>query len=226
MAPVHFSKQSAHNKCPYSCLRPSVVYILLCAEVYTTAPERSRGLNDHWTKQAQHRSVKLCRPVLVSMHFIILNVHHCWAASSFHSHFLDHFPKPNVDFVRERKNFGNWLILRRWSIAKLDPSLKNKKVRPMPVAPWPQVSWPPFLTAKKVDIKNEYRDSAPLNSELRPESWSVPQEKVLSGRPKIGARPENINVLAPGSCVQWTIYMKIYHNCVRRCAWGSVGERR
>ena len=46
------------------CLWITVVYIVLCSEVYTTAPERSRGL-ERWSE-------KICRPALVSVHFFPL----------------------------------------------------------------------------------------------------------------------------------------------------------
>ena len=67
----HVSFQTKHAQ-QVSCLSVVVVYIVLCSEIYTTAPERSRMLNDCRTKTTQDRSVELCKPVLDSMNF-----HHC-----------------------------------------------------------------------------------------------------------------------------------------------------
>ena len=77
-----------------SCVSIVVVHIVLCSEIYTTAPERSRVLNDRRTNTAQDRSVELCKPVLDSMNFSPLLM------GKLAFHFLDHISKPN--FVRER----------------------------------------------------------------------------------------------------------------------------
>ena len=69
MATVYLSKQSGQQVPGLSIV---VVYIVLCSEINTTAPERSRVLNmlnDRRTKTTQDRSVKLCTPVLDSMNF-------------------------------------------------------------------------------------------------------------------------------------------------------------
>ena len=52
-----------------SCLSIVEGYIVLGCEIYTTAPERLRVLNDRRTKTTQDRSVELCKPVLDSTNF-------------------------------------------------------------------------------------------------------------------------------------------------------------
>ena len=107
------------------CLLLIVLYIVLCSDVYTSAPERSWGLNDRRTKAAQDRSVDLRKPVLDSRHFFFLPLFMSAIAglSSLCSH-LDQFSKPDV--VREKNDFAcDWLIFRRRSIAKLRTSRKK-----------------------------------------------------------------------------------------------------
>ena len=52
-----------------SCLSIIIVYIVLCSEIYTTAPERLQALCDRRTNTAQDRSVELCKPVLDTRNF-------------------------------------------------------------------------------------------------------------------------------------------------------------
>ena len=56
MAAVHFSKRSMHAQ-QVPRLPLILVYIVLCREVCTTAPERSCDLNDCQTKTPEDRSV-------------------------------------------------------------------------------------------------------------------------------------------------------------------------
>ena len=60
MAAVHLSKRSALNKCPAAII---VAYIVLCSEIYATAPETceslaslERSLDQEW--QDNPRSIR------------------------------------------------------------------------------------------------------------------------------------------------------------------------
>ena len=129
-----------------SCLSIIIVYIVLCSEIYTTAPERLQALRDRRTNTAQDRSVELCKPVLDTRNFSPLfraNSSFC-----FRIHFLDPVSKPNF---LETMALQGQLTNTPTSVAKLG-TLEEKKVRQRPAsrlpAPRPRVSSPPFSTAK------------------------------------------------------------------------------
>ena len=133
MAAVNFAKPSM-QRVPcisiYPCMLLIVVhmYVVLCSEVYTTAPERSWGLNNHRTKAAQDQTVELCKSVLDFRHF-------CHSCPPLLGNIVFSFAlswsvlKSQLRAREERLCMDNWLKIRRRSIAKL--GTWRKKVRPI-----------------------------------------------------------------------------------------------
>ena len=130
------------------------VYIVLCGEVCTSAPERSLCLNEKRSKTAQDRSVELC------VFWIPGIFYHC-SCSPLPGNIVSLLAlswsvlKARFYAKEEWLCMENWLILRCKSVAELR-GLKVKPAARWP-APWPRVSWSPFLTAKKKKKKKNAR---------------------------------------------------------------------
>ena len=103
---------------------------IACSEIYTTAPERSRVLNHWWCErsldQDNSRSFRVALQACFGFHefFTIVDGQTC------HFTFLVISQSPTSTGREEWLCKGNWLILRRRSIAKLWTG--EKKLRPRP----------------------------------------------------------------------------------------------